>query len=362
MPALVTSPIILFLGAGATAPLGKMLMNQFVSHLSQIPEISMSRLFQDIISKDVDLEFLLEELQDIERKEYLKDRDSGGSEVRLRPRLGPSPEYSAVRPVSNWFSREAATLRKRIEREVYDSYRSFDSANERKIKNHFAPLFGLIAKNLTSDQPIIIFTTNYDPAVEHFCTQCAEEFQLSDGFEYDPRLRQSLWSPRAFENLAPLQSGKRLVILVKLHGSTDWFDSSHGIVRGLDLYSADDHVHRNAIIYPAKRKVAIDEPFFTAYFCLHEMLVHARCLLSVGYSFRDYDGLTRIMAAQRRNPRLRIAVLAPDAHDIDARELACHGLDSVQTIPHRYDPSDTQFSMTLSLIEKWLVDATRGES
>ncbi|MGC2333871.1 MAG: SIR2 family protein [Candidatus Acidiferrales bacterium] len=238
-------------------------------------------MFEEIIKKDLDLEFLLEELQDLERK----------------------------------------------------------------VRKHFKPLLDLVTSKLAPRDPVIIFTTNYDPAIELLCSQCSDEFELRDGFEFDP-LRRDSGSPHTFNDKGPAQSRKRVVILVKLHGPTNWFTDDGQITRGPNVFADEDQDHHKVLIYPAKRKVAIDEPFFTADFCLHEVLSHARCLLSIGYSFRDYDALTRIMSAQRRNPLLRMVVVKPDADRIDG-ELTFRGLDFISSVPRPYDPSDSKLT-TLS--------------
>jgi hypothetical protein len=281
---LASSPIVLFLGAGATAPLGKMLMREFVATLSSKSDFSDNPLFEEITKKDADLEFLLEELQDLERKSYLKDRDGVGSEISTRPRGTRVESFPAVGLSSNWYSRNASVLRRRVEQEVYHAYKSFGSASERKIKKHFKSLFDLIGKSLKPGVPMIVFTTNYDPAIELLCEQCPREYALIDGFEPDSVRRDFIWSPHAFEGLSQDPDGRRLVILLKLHGSTNWFTNGTRIIRGPHIFAGEGQDHHNVLIYPAKRKVAIEEPFFTAYFCLHEMLAHARCLLSVGYS------------------------------------------------------------------------------
>jgi len=165
---LPTSPLVLFLGAGASAPLGKMLMNEFVAAMSSKPEFSENELFQEITAKDADLEFLLEELQDLERKDYLRDRDSLGHALSTR---GQSFELPPVQPRSNWYARNAAPLRRQVEREVYHSYKTIDLRHRHKVQKHFRPLLNLIMKSLRPEDPVIIFTTNYDPAIELLCEQ-----------------------------------------------------------------------------------------------------------------------------------------------------------------------------------------------
>jgi len=148
--------------------------------------------------------------------------------------------------------------------------------------------------------------------------------------------------------------GKRLVILLKLHGSTSWFTDGSRIVRGPEVYADEEQGHHNVLIYPAKRKVAVAEPFFTSYFCLHEILANSRAMLAIGYSFRDYDALTRIMSAQRRNPDLRVGIVSPDADKIAAALSLESELNSISPFLGKYDPEGKPLSPLLDNIGGWL--------
>jgi hypothetical protein len=68
------SPRLLFLGAGASKPLGKMLMGEFVEHLTkQVSNEPYAELLRAICRKKPDLEFLIEQLEEICTKGYLGD-------------------------------------------------------------------------------------------------------------------------------------------------------------------------------------------------------------------------------------------------------------------------------------------------
>jgi hypothetical protein len=75
----------------------------------------------------------------------------------------------------------------------------------------------------------------------------------------------------------------------------------------------DSDLYQNVLIYPATRKVAVDEPYFTAYDYYQKCCERAKLCLTIGYSFRDYDALTRLRGAMSGNAELRLAVLSPNA-------------------------------------------------
>src|SRR5215472_12591678 len=155
------SKVILFLGAGASAPLGKKMMNDFVTHLSLVQDIGKSNLFQAIASRKHDLEFLLQELGELESKAYIDDAS------RLR-HVGtpPLPQFQGI-------ASDASSLIKNIKREVFKHYRSFDNNASEKIRHHMLPLFDAASKALAPDEPLVVFSTNYDPAVEEFAQQAS---------------------------------------------------------------------------------------------------------------------------------------------------------------------------------------------
>jgi hypothetical protein len=78
----------------------------------------------------------------------------------------------------------------------------------------------------------------------------------------------------------------------------------------------DSDAYENVLIYPATRKIATDDPYYTAYEYFQRCCEHAKICVAVGYSFRDYDGLMRLRGAADFNPELKLALIAPDAESV----------------------------------------------
>jgi len=104
------------------------------------------------------------------------------------------------------------------------------------------------------------------------------------------------------------------------------------------------------MIYPATRKVAIEEPFFTAYDYLEQCLDKAQSCLVIGYSFRDYDTLMRFKSAKLSNERLRILVLDPAAVEI-CKTLEREHRVLAYPIPHAFGRDEEEY---LALIRSGL--------
>jgi hypothetical protein len=207
-----------------------------------------------------------------------------------------------------------------------------------------------MSKVLETGEPLVVFTTNYDPAVEEFVRQTSGAYKLFDGFDHDSTLDEIIWSKTAFDRWKPsnvsgpaqrILTSHRDVLLIKLHGSTNWVQHNGRIAKlpGPGLIATGDDTISNVLIYPAQDKVAANDPFFTAYYLFQHFLKSAKCLLAVGYSFRDLDASTRLRTAMIDNEHLQVALVDPYAEDIRER-LANQSIRAV-AIPGKYDPTNS---------------------
>jgi len=338
--------VVLFLGAGASAPLGKKLMGDFIDLLSDVRAVGDSRLFKSIIAKRKDLEFLLEELADLREKSYLPDELLKIGKPTLSPPVKlPLLSAGGTRAVFDELANEADLLDYTIRGQIFHHYRSFE--NPERVHQHFIPLIDEVSGMLPHDEPIIVFTTNYDLGIEVFCREARDKFALTDGFAFDAVFQEMVWQSDFIERWKPTGNDKRDIILIKLHGSTNWLRRGDRIVRGPEVYTAYDPLVSNVLIYPAERKVTVGDPFFTGYHYLQQILANAECLVSVGYSFRDMDALTRVKSAVRSNPKFRIAVITPDAKPL-AERLSKSGIRAEPFTQPYYPPhSNESFIQTL---------------
>jgi len=307
--AIVGTPNLLFLGAGASKPYGLKLMGEFVQSFRQryATPVAPATLLEAICGKNEDLEFLIEELDALSTRDYLEDQRSLSAVVGL---VGGSgwrwPEFQKL-------AVEARELLASLKREVYMHYRSIPDPAETDL------LARPIELLKDGSHPMVVFTTNYDPAVEDFCAR--QNFRLTDGFSRDRQMRTEVWNRKNFDKFALPEPGtadalEQSLILFKLHGSAEWFKKQDRIVKSQPTYDNNDPDYHNVMIYPATRKVAIEEPYFTAYDYLEQCLDEAKSCLAIGYSFRDYDALMRFKSAKLSNNHLQIIVLDPKANAV----------------------------------------------
>jgi SIR2-like domain len=311
--AITGAPVTFFFGAGATRPLGKLLMGEFIEHLEANRGFRGRPLFREIVGKERDLEFLFEELDEWIGKGYY-------APLSLFPRIesselgiaGTDRTHEQFLDGFREVLRQAAEIRSELKREVFNTYREIN--NPQAVVDLFQPLFEAVsAFDGARPHPLVIFTTNYDPSIETFYERSSARYSLHDGFFHDESAMTYVWHRAEFDQFVP-SAGKKHIVLFKLHGSTNWTKTKTRITKSpTSIYVEDDSAHENVLIYPAKRKVAIAEPFFTGYDYFQRCAERGQLCIVIGYSFRDYDALTKLMSASAQNSKLTVLLIDPNA-------------------------------------------------
>jgi hypothetical protein len=210
---------------------------------------------------------------------------------------------------------DANKLRSLIRHSIIREYRAIDTT---KVVEIYRPLFDNIFSHVDSTANCLpIFTTNYDLAIEEFCKK-QYPYQLVDGLCDS---RDATWNQGEFERFR-LYSELPYLVLFKLHGSVNWMrvTATGEILQSLAMYDAiDSDAYQNTVIYPAGNKIANLEPYLTAYHYFSRCCEHAKLIIAVGYSFRDYDALISLLRARQVNENLRLVILSPDAYDVSKR-------------------------------------------
>lgn len=331
---ILNSKCFLFAGAGASKPFDKWLMNEFIDHLiteihsHTVPPIGLHGLLATIIDyRGKDLENILKEINDItEKNDYLGDTRRinyihnvlEGDPERHKQAMAVLGRGQPPAITSSLFSRNYSELTKMcrqlrnvIEKMIYDHY---GVVNREKIVEVYDSLVNTLMEIVGEHKILPIFTTNYDNCFEEYVKE--GNFELVDGFSPTYGGREIIWKDDTFDNLRP-NMAKRYLILFKLHGSVTWYDDA-GVIKYLSasIHRPSNEKIKNVLIYPAKNKIALDNPFFTAYDYFQRCLDHSVSGVFIGYSFRDYDTVTKIKSALKFNDKLRLLILSPNADEI----------------------------------------------
>ena len=314
---IVETPVTFFLGAGASKLLGKLMMAEFIDYLERDKGFKGRSLFDEIVRQRRDLEFLFEELDEWISKEYYAPSVTfqKGAIGAIILSTGNDKEERAFEERFQQLLIDARKLRSDLKREVFSSYRTIN--NRDAIVRLFQPIFDAVSTNQKlPSSPLVIFTTNYDPSIELFREALPTKYALHDGFFHDEDSMTYVWKKSQFDEFQPSKT-KKDIVLFKIHGSTNWTRAGKRITKSATpIFVEDDSAHENVLIYPATRKVAIDDPFFTGYDYFQKCMENCSLCVVIGYSFRDYDSLTKFMSASRSNERLKLLVVDPKAREI----------------------------------------------
>lgn len=303
---IASSPVLVFLGAGASAGIGKPTMAQFVEKLKRTIQPDSGRDLLHLLAgaRGGDLEKILSDLETFLNLPYLTAFQCN-SEYQYAAATSGEPITIT--------KDEAALLRSAIRHEIIREYRVIDGD---AVCSVYEPLFDLIFRYVNPVEYCVpIFTTNYDLAIETLCEMTYSKYALTEGLEVDSFSKMAQWKRNEFD-LFRLWEGHQNLVLFKLHGSVDWMrqEKTGHIVRAPAMYDAlDSDEYKNAIIYPTGDKAANREPYFSAYEYFSRCCEQAELLIVIGYSFRDYEALNRLVGATQRNEAIKLVVVAPDA-------------------------------------------------
>lgn len=365
------SRIFLFLGAGASAPFGGWLMGEFIVNL--ISQLHTKEELYELVTtlasySGYDLEAILKELGDICDRPYFADKSrinfinnlldsEDKQEERLREMekarasgvgggyVGSVKEISGFSEQYSLLVEICKELRSEIEKFIFDHYGNLDDS---LIVQTYKPIFNILSERGDKDKILPVFTTNYDRVIEDYQKSEYKGVRVVDGFgEIVPNSREMIWDRSVFDDFQAEQ-GKLNIVLFKLHGSIYWYEANRRIVYSIIPIQRETKSRvKNVLIYPAMNKIAMSDPFFTGYDYFQRCLDNAEFGIFIGYSFRDYDTVTKIRSSLNFNSKLTLIVLDPSAKKLIA--------DNFHDLENRF------ISLQFSFGEKGHIDSYLGQ-
>ena len=178
---------------------------------------------------------------------------------------------------------------------------------------YLAPL----RKWLKADEPLDIFSLNYDTVVEQFCKSAG--IPCTDGFSQGGE-----WQPDSYYRA---DSGIRLW---KLHGSVNWTSSESGWPHQAETPGSwRRHFHSRhtasataeaALVWPAATK-RLEKSLSLLHSAFRNRLVTCRLLVVAGYRFADEHIRAAVIDNLKTNPRLRVLILCGSRSTSDLTKL-----------------------------------------
>ena len=319
--AVTSSPTILLVGAGASAPLGFATTKGARALLERELEEPERTKLRDLykaadrryrVGEDwINIEYLLEIVNEMRL----------GCWLLAHNQIPRSMHAAAENLEFDKLMDMEAELRKTWEKVLYVLYRHYGKVDGTKALRYW----GWLLTRLGGERSILpVFTTNYDWVFEELAIASGDSMHLIDGFS---GLRGGEWSRQHFDNFVPSENLD--LCLFKLHGSTSWYRAEQAMVKSLgpvgslgavivnpghrrDISLGDEYWHleglEDSIYLPWHRA----GPFDCLYDYFSACLANARLLVSIGYAF-GYDEINpRVLEALENNSDLHIVIMLPE--------------------------------------------------
>jgi hypothetical protein len=324
---IINSGVQIFLGAGASRCLGKWLMNEFIDKLSLKLNEEERKILNTIIEyKGKDLEIVLQELNSLIDKRYLSDQKKINEIMYLLDYSGEleknklhtimdlkQPNHYRFTPAKiaksfNSLREKCKDIKIKIENLIFEHY---GEINRNLVVRLYKPIFDFF-KEQYGLFTIPIFSTDYDIVIEKLGE--LKKYKIIDGFE-SQKTKKYTWKRKAFDNYKQEENCINIP-LFKLHGSVTWYKKGGEILYFEVPFSTKKTKNtRNVLIFPTQKKICKKDPFYTAYDNFHRCIDKSVLLIVIGYSFRDYDTLTKIKSSLAYNDNLRIIIFDTKAEE-----------------------------------------------
>jgi hypothetical protein len=281
------SPVVLFVGAGASCPLGFKTTSGFLELVKTKCENEpdfwpVFNNWMETSSPDKrDIEYLLNYLDKIQADKSIH-----------------------VHALTNSFD---VALRKLI----VEHYSDVDAE---KARFHYGWLTMLLKAYPQDLHPLPIFTTNYDWILDKALAGQKSIVNVVDGFR--PTKLGTFWNEGTFSKFRGSRLGLDLVYF-KLHGSTSWYLQPNGQILKTTHAELDPGRLKTLLVYPMSQKKPLDlMPFLTSYNYLRGCLSGGcQLCLVIGFSFRDTE-ICRVFAESlEANSSLKIILVDPNPAD-----------------------------------------------
>lgn len=212
---------------------------------------------------------------------------------------------------------------KEIRDQIYETIKVNVSYNYDNTKMNHIAVINDLNDRLSHESKLNIITTNYDLMVEE--AAALDGYTIFDGFTFErnPIFDADMFNWNLVKSVPNLNTKeniyrKKVMNLLKIHGSIDWFRGD------------DQKIHRGMtsnkkplMIFPSSNKYmqSYEDPYFELFTEFQSLLRRSNTLLiTSGFSFADNHIAQMIMDALRNNESLRCLVTDYDIGEIDNKK------------------------------------------
>jgi hypothetical protein len=306
-------PITLFLGAGASACESFPTVLQFFEHV-KFPDGVDARGFQTASMELARRISIAERTQEnIDWPRFDAEKLWGNLELLVNSNKLTSAQFGLpVTRTGGLLQQDAGRVSPEdllvfLKEQILRIYGRSVSASPAKPRPH-QDLFALLNKILPTEEPISVYTTNYDTIIEDlihsqsFSEASLAGAQVCTGFTQGNPGR---WKPELFDAKPVLRT--RQIHLFKLHGSVIWkWDTSGSMPEPIEMNWRQPTGDTNCLLYFGYKSVPESDPFLTLHVRFKDSLLRSSAVIVIGFQFADPYIRETFDFALRANPRLRL--------------------------------------------------------
>ena len=293
------APVVLFLGAGASADIGFPTSKQFVENIGLDPYNQnllnsnfgnranlLNAAYKHIQIKDIEGVYnFLRAYENIPQIQLMSDRFK---ETQNRDGSNSLRRYL----------NDISSLERTLNQILHRSYDYVPQAHEKKAVEIYAPLFEFLLKsNIFGDlHELAIYTTNYDVVIEEMfkLSFIRDNYDVIDGFGREEKSDAMIYDDLEFN-----RSGKNerpIIKLYKLHGSMNWAirKNDNVLVKNIASAFVHDNYTSPIIAYPGDHNIKPRDEFKKLNAHFEQDLRQAERCIVIGFSFRDWDGINQL--------------------------------------------------------------------
>lgn len=313
---------VLFLGAGASAPLGFPITKQVMARIGLEPsnpakqkEVTehaelLTKIYDQLPVDKKDLEGILDYLRIVNNEfnsyqlNILRDKMQTQS---------PQEFKAGINDIITNYKEGAKELEDDIKEYMFNLYIFQPEKHADRVEAIYKPLIqALLVDRIfeTDIEELPIFTANYDLAIENLVYRpFMHNFQFVDGFESTGRYGERVFSLAEYDR----PRDKTTIKFFKLHGSLNWWNrkADNRIVAWPDINRMTNPNYDDipVIIYPAGYGPYPRDEFHVLHDYLERYLANAKRCIVIGYTFRDIGRASHIFDdVMRGNKELNIII------------------------------------------------------
>lgn len=252
-------------------------------------------------------------LEALKRSFYLYHTCANGA-YSTRDFTNYTQHYGSFRASTTTWINDTLGCIEELRRKLYESYLIDDSDQWESNVSEAVNCYSIFPKIFKGNSDSIVFTTNYDTVFDSLEVAGKLKtvgYRLHNGTALNPEKRRYFFSLENY--LEGTEDTLPSLVLFRMHGSVAWERKDESI----EDHFPNKHNSRAEIVEPVvSKKLPETDPFRGMYDIFKKVLQSNKVLISIGFSFRDDAIRTIVEDELRRDSTFKVICVAPPCEKV----------------------------------------------